>query len=75
MPPTAPNSLAGSQLTDLMSYILKANDIPRRNVALNLPISGGAAPAAASVPPRHRRVEDLRRRSGEHAVLAARPDQ
>jgi quinoprotein glucose dehydrogenase len=51
MPPTAPNSLSGSQLTDLLSYILKANDIPAGNVALNLPNGGGAAPAAASVAP------------------------
>ena len=51
MPPTAPNSLAGGQLTDLLSYILKANDIPAGYVALNLPNGGGAAPAAASVAP------------------------
>src|ERR1051326_5045911 len=27
MPPTAPNSLTGGQLTDLVSFILRANDI------------------------------------------------
>jgi quinoprotein glucose dehydrogenase len=51
MPPTAPNSLSNSQVTDLVSYILQANDIKAGNVALSLPLGGGAvatAPSAAS---------------------------
>jgi quinoprotein glucose dehydrogenase len=50
MPPTAPNSLSASQLTDLVSFILKANDIRAGNTALSLP-AGGAAATAASLPP------------------------
>ena len=50
MPPTAPNSLTSNQLTDLLSYILKANEIRAGNVALRLPISDSAAAAPASVP-------------------------
>jgi quinoprotein glucose dehydrogenase len=50
MPPTAPNSLSTNQLTDLLSYMLKANDVAAGNVALNLPITGGAPATAGSVP-------------------------
>ena len=39
MPPFAPNSLSTNQITDLLSYILKANDVRAGNVALSLPIS------------------------------------
>ena len=35
MPPSAPNSLASNQITDLLSYILKANDVAAGNVALS----------------------------------------
>jgi quinoprotein glucose dehydrogenase len=48
MPPTAPNSLSASQLTDLVSYILAANDIRAGNVALSLPVSSGTSAATAS---------------------------
>ena len=48
MPPAAPNSLSASQVTDLMSYLLKANDIRAGSVALSLPISDNAATASAS---------------------------
>ncbi|MEO8592931.1 MAG: PQQ-binding-like beta-propeller repeat protein [Candidatus Solibacter sp.] len=50
MPPTAPNSIAGSQLADLMSYLLKANDIRAGNVALSLPTST-TAPATSTAAP------------------------
>src|SRR5581483_8108351 len=49
MPPTAPNSLSGGQLTDLVSFILKANDIKAGTAALTLP-TGGAAPVTAVLP-------------------------
>src|SRR4051812_476709 len=42
MPPTAPNSLTAPQLTDLVSFILKANDIKAGTAALSLPT--GPAP-------------------------------
>ena len=48
MPPTAPNSLSSGQVTDLLSYILKANDVAAGNVALSLPISDAAAATTAS---------------------------
>jgi quinoprotein glucose dehydrogenase len=48
MPPTAPNSLTGPQLTDLVSFILKANDIKAGTAALSLPT--GAAPTAVLPP-------------------------
>ena len=51
MPPTAPNSLAANQITDLLSYILKANDIAAGRVALSLPISGTTPATAAAIPP------------------------
>src|SRR4051812_27381354 len=50
MPPTAPNSLSASQITDLMSFILKANEIRPGNTALGFPDSG-ATSTAASLPP------------------------
>ena len=40
MPPTAPNSLSAGQLADLVSFILKANDIRPGNTALSLPAGG-----------------------------------
>ena len=49
MPPTAPNSLSAAQLTDLLSFILKANEIRAGNTALSLP--AGAAATTASLPP------------------------
>ena len=49
MPPTAPNSLSAAQLTDLLSFILKANEILAGNTALSLP--AGAAATTASLPP------------------------
>ena len=48
MPPRAPNSLSGGQLTDLLSFILRANDIRPGNTALSLP--GGAAPTTTVLP-------------------------
>ncbi len=50
MPPTAPNSLSNNQVTDLVSYILQANDIRAGNVALNIPLGSGAVGTAASHP-------------------------
>lgn len=51
MPPFAPNSLASSQIIDLLSYILKANDLTAGNVSLTLPItdrtSASASPSSA----------------------------
>ena len=49
MPPTAPNSLSAGQLTDLVSFILKSNDIRAGTTALSLP-AGSAAPAAVLPP-------------------------
>ena len=49
MPPTAPNSLSAAQLTDLLSFILKANEIRAGNTALSLP--AGAAATTGSLPP------------------------
>jgi len=43
MPPTAPNSINGPQLTNLMAFILKSNEIAAGTVALTLP---GGTPAA-----------------------------
>jgi quinoprotein glucose dehydrogenase len=51
MPPTAPNSLSSNQITDLLSYILAANDIRAGSVPLSLPITNGTAATAASNPP------------------------
>src|SRR5207248_7898688 len=51
MPPVAPNSLSSNQITDLVSYLLKANDIRAGNVALSLPVSSGTPATAASNPP------------------------
>jgi len=50
MPPFAPNSLSAAQVTDVLSYVLKANEIRAGNVALNLPITDGPSPTAAAVP-------------------------
>lgn len=50
MPPSAPNSLASNQIIDLLSYILKANDITAGNVALTLPITDRTS-ASAGVSP------------------------
>ena len=47
MPPSAPNSLSVSQLTDLTSFILRANEVRAGNIALTLAIGGGAAPVSA----------------------------
>src|SRR5437763_1275998 len=49
MPPTAPNSLSAAQVTDLLSFVLKANDIRAGNVVLRLPMSD--TPATASSAP------------------------
>ncbi|MEP6717415.1 MAG: c-type cytochrome [Terriglobia bacterium] len=49
MPPFAPNSLAANQVTDVLSFILKSNEIRAGNVALSLAISGGTAGAAGSL--------------------------
>jgi quinoprotein glucose dehydrogenase len=50
MPPTAPNSLSAAELTALLSFMLKANDVRAGSTALSLP-AGGAAATAASLPP------------------------
>ena len=50
MPPRAPNSLSAGQLTELLSFILRANDIRPGNTALSLP-GGSAVPTAAVLPP------------------------
>jgi quinoprotein glucose dehydrogenase len=50
MPPTAPNSLSVAQVTDLVSLLLKANEIRAGNVALRLPITDRPAPSNASIP-------------------------
>ena len=55
MPPFAPNSLSGNQVTDLLSYILKANDLAAGNVSLTLPITDSTPATAASGPRRPRR--------------------
>jgi quinoprotein glucose dehydrogenase len=39
MPPTAPNTLSANQTTDLLSFILKANDSPAGGVPLSLPVA------------------------------------
>jgi quinoprotein glucose dehydrogenase len=49
MPPFAPNSLSNNQVTDVLSYMLKANEIRAGNVALSLPISDSTPAPAASV--------------------------
>jgi mono/diheme cytochrome c family protein len=46
MPPGAANSLSTGQLTDLIAYALKANDIRAGSVALNLPITTPAPTAS-----------------------------
>ena len=48
MPPFAPNSLPARQITELVSYILKANDIRAGNVDLTLPISDRTSVAQAN---------------------------
>jgi mono/diheme cytochrome c family protein len=50
MPPFAPNSLASNEITDLLSFMLKANDHPAGNLALSLPISDSTAEETASIP-------------------------
>jgi len=47
MPPNAPNSLASNQITDLLSFILKSNDVAASNAALTLPLSN---PTSATTP-------------------------
>ncbi len=49
MPPVAPNSLASNQLIDLVSYILKANEIRPGNVLLSLPISATTVGTSAAI--------------------------
>src|SRR6476646_4822486 len=51
MPPFAPNSLSSNQITDLLSYILKANDVAAGNVSLTLPISDSSPATGASLSP------------------------
>jgi quinoprotein glucose dehydrogenase len=48
MPPAAPNSLSSSQITDLVSYLLKANDVAAGKVSLSLPITDRSAPPGGS---------------------------
>jgi quinoprotein glucose dehydrogenase len=48
MPPFAPGSLTINQVTDVLSYILKANEIHAGNVALSLPISENPGGTGAS---------------------------
>ncbi|HXS93001.1 MAG TPA: PQQ-binding-like beta-propeller repeat protein [Candidatus Limnocylindrales bacterium] len=50
MPPSAPGSLSANQLTDLLAYILKANDIRAGTVALTVAAGIGKAPAGSSLP-------------------------
>jgi quinoprotein glucose dehydrogenase len=50
MPPVAPNSLTSNQITDLVSYILKANEIRAGNAPLSLPIGDPSGGMAASIP-------------------------
>jgi len=47
MPPFAPNSLSSNQIIDLLSYILKANEITAGNVSLTLPITDGTSASAS----------------------------
>ena len=49
MPPFAPGTLSSNQVTDVLSYILKANEIHAGNVALSLPISDNPPATGASV--------------------------
>lgn len=49
MPPFAPNSLSVSQVTDLLSYLLKANEVRAGNVALALPMADTTAPTGPAV--------------------------
>ncbi len=44
MPPYAPNSLSSAQTIDILSYVLKANELQAGNVPLSLPL-GDDAPA------------------------------
>lgn len=39
MPPAAPNSLSTAQLTDLVSFVLRANEIRAGSIAMRLPMS------------------------------------
>ncbi len=50
MPPFAPNSLASSEILDLLSFMLQMNDHPAGNLALRLPLSDSIAEEAASIP-------------------------
>ncbi len=49
MPPTAPNTLSANQTTDLLSFILKANDSPAGSIPLSLPVADrGTTPISAT---------------------------
>jgi len=50
MPPTAPHSLSVAQVTDLVSLLLKANEVRPGNVPLRLPMTDNPAPATSSIP-------------------------
>ncbi|HYP07431.1 MAG TPA: PQQ-binding-like beta-propeller repeat protein, partial [Bryobacteraceae bacterium] len=55
MPPFAPNSLTSDQLTDLVGYMLKANDVRAGSIALSLPITDNPpARTVAAVPQQNR---------------------
>jgi len=48
MPPFAPNSLSVNELTDLVSFLLKANEVAAGNAPLSLPISDRPVPTAST---------------------------
>ncbi|MBM3729171.1 MAG: c-type cytochrome, partial [Acidobacteria bacterium] len=48
MPPAAPRSLSTAEVTDLVSYLLRMNDVKPGGVALNLPLGGPAVRGGAN---------------------------
>ncbi len=46
MPPYAPNSLSSGEIVDILSYMLKVNELPVGNVALSVPVSDGSSGSA-----------------------------
>jgi hypothetical protein len=45
MPPFAPDTLSNAEVVDILSYILKANELPAGDAALSVALGDDAAAA------------------------------
>jgi len=48
MPPHAPNSLSGTEVVNILSFMLKANELPAGNVPLTVPVSDDSPAVSTS---------------------------